>query len=242
MTRESTPVNLDVPRALAASIPQTETALDALSSRHYKQNLKALLAYVETPKGRRQYARLLGVMLKEPFAEEVARAPSKSTGAVIGLRWKENDELRKIAPNTWQFRFMRELLSEDRGQRLSEDEAFGMLTYYKYESSLGKFVFEAFRDRICGDARTSKAVRDAIAQAKKAGVSLTNPNTAALSVGAASLVAVTVAAHMSPMLAAVGAPVIGGVALLILQIGVDGFCRWTRAVIEEAESAERTDG
>ena len=134
MTRES--VNLDVPRAMAASILQTETTLDALSSRHYKQNLKALLAHVETPKGRRQYARLLGVMLKEPFAEEVARAPSESTGAVIGLRWKENDELRKIAPNTWQF----------------------------------------------------------------------------------------------------------GFALLILQIGVDGFCRWTRAVIEEAQSAERADG
>jgi hypothetical protein len=41
---------------------------------------------------------------------------------------------------------------------------------------------------------------------------------------------------MSAALAAVGAPVIGGVALLILQIGVDGFCRWTREVIEEIET------
>jgi hypothetical protein len=214
------------------SLEATESMLEAICQRHYGMPLTKLLSNVETPKGRRQYARLLGVLLKEPFANEFNRPPVASTGAMIGLRWKDDNELRAAAVGTWQFDFMRELLVEHRGQPVSEDEAFGQLTYYKYESSIGKFIFEAFRDRICGDEKTSKAVREAIAAAKKAGVKLTEPTTAHISVGAASVVAVAVASRMSPTLAAVGAPVIGGVALLLIQIGVDGFCRWSRAVIE----------
>jgi hypothetical protein len=49
-----------------------------------------------------------------------------------------------------------------------------------------------------------EAARDAIAQAKKAGVKLTDPTAADLSIGAASVVAVTAASHMSSTLAAVG--------------------------------------
>jgi hypothetical protein len=207
--------------------------------RHYDQSLSDLLSNVETPKGRRQYSRLLGVLLKEPFSSEVERRPSKSTGAVIALRWKEDGEIQKAALETWQFQFIRELENEQQGRNLSEAEAVNSLYYYKYESSLGKYVFEAFRDRICGDARNSKVVRDAIAQAKKAGVTLTEPTVAGLSVGAASLVAVAVASILPPAIVAVGAPVIGGVTLLLIQTGVDGFCRWTRAVIESADKEER---
>lgn len=124
---------------------------------------------------------------------------------------------------------------------MSEDEAVAALYEYKYESSLGKYVFEAFRDRICGNEHNSKVVRDAIAHAKTVGVTLTEPTVAGLSVGAASVVAVAVASVLPAMLVAVGAPVIGGITLLLIQTGVEGFCRWTRAVIESADKEEQTN-
>lgn len=85
------------PPNTAASLKAVTTELDLICQRHYKQSLPDLLSNVETPKGRRQYARLLGVMLKEPFSIEVKRKPSESTGAVIALKWKDDVEIRKMA-------------------------------------------------------------------------------------------------------------------------------------------------
>jgi hypothetical protein len=227
--------------AYRASVARTIDELQGLSRRHYREDLAAILGHAEEPLARRQYARLIGVLIKEPFADEHMRAPSKSTKASIGLRWKDDAELRRIAPETWQFAFMRELNGEVRGRPVNDSEAFGQLTYYKYESSLGKFVFEAFRDRICGDPRATKVVRHAIAQAKHAGIRLTDPTVTSLTVGVASSISVAIAGFLSPALAAVAAPVVGGLSLLMMQVGVDGFCRWSKAVIEESESVEDGD-
>ncbi len=221
----------------AAALRETSEALNTISMRHYGRDLDDLMAGVDTPLGRRQFARLLGVLIKEPFAVEHPRPPSESTKAVVGLQWKDNAEIWKSGTQTWQFQFMRSLEGERRGRVLSEDEAFSALTFYMYESSLGKFLFEAFRDRICGDAKTTKAVRDALAAAGKHGVRILEPTTANITVGAASVIAVAIGSLMTPTLAATGAPVIGAIALLILQVGVDGFCRWSRQVIEEPGSA-----
>jgi hypothetical protein len=206
--------------------------------RHYERpgGLTSLLGEVDTPLGRRQFSRLLGVMVKEPFADEKRRPPSVSTHAVYAMQWKDDEALRRIAPAHWQFEFICALVSDERGVTLAESDAYEALVHYKYESSLGKFIFQAFRRRLCGDAKTSKTVRDAIAAAKKSGVKLIDPTTANISVGIASTVAVTVASVLPATIAAVGAPVIGAIALLLLQVGVDGFCEWSRQVIEEAEA------
>jgi hypothetical protein len=218
-------------------------AIDRLSRAHYRGMTAAeLLGRLDTPLGQRQYARLLGVMLKEPFADSVQRPPSESTKAVIALRWKKNEVLKQLAPGTWQFSTMRALIDAE-GTRppLTDEQALGELTYYKYETSLAKFVLQAFRQRICGDTTASKVLTAAIAEARKAGVSLTTPTTARLSVGLASTVAVSVASLMPSAVAAVGAPVIGGIALLLIQVGVDGFCAWSRQAIAEAEATEKSD-
>jgi hypothetical protein len=208
--------------------------LDRLSLAHYGLPLARLLLKVDTPRGRRQYARLIGVLVKEPFADAVSRSPSKSTGAVIGLRWKDDAELKRLAPGSWQFGLVRELSEERLGRKLSDQEALRELTYYKYESSLGRSIFDAFRRRICGDEKASTALKKAIAEAKKAGINLVDPTTTKLSVGLASVVAVSVSSLFPPALATVGAPVVGGIALLLIQVGVEGFCNWTKAAIEDA--------
>jgi len=228
-------VNIDTSPAMAAM------TLEALSQRHYRRPLVDLLGNVDMPLGRRQYARLLGVMLKEPFAIERKRRRSTATGAIIALDWKADDELQRAVSGTWQFACMSTLMSEQQGRSLSQGEAVQCLYNYKYETSLGKFVFEAFRDRICGDPQKSKVIREALAAAKKAGVSLTEPTVAGLSAGAASVVAVAIGSLLSAPLAAVCAPLVGGLSLLIIQTGVDGFCRWTRAVIEAPGDIDDTE-
>jgi hypothetical protein len=144
-------------------------AIDRLSRAHYRgMTAEELLGRLDTPLGQRQYARLLGVMLKEPFADSVQRPPSESTEAVIALRWKEIDELKQVAPGTWQFSTMRALIdAEGTRQPVTDEEALSGLANYLYETSLAKFVFQAFRQRICGDPKASKAVSAAIAEAKK---------------------------------------------------------------------------
>ncbi len=217
--------------------------IDRLSRRHYRgQSAEQLLASVDTPLGRRQYARLLGVMLKEPFALEVERRPSESTRAVVAMRWKDYDDLAELAPGTWQFGVIRALTDAEANRPpMTEAEAISQLNHYVHESSLGKFVFEAFRKRICGDSAASKPLRDALAEAKKAGLNITTPTASSLSVGIAGTVSVAVAGLMPAAVVAVGAPVIGGVVLLLLQIGIDGFCAWSRQVIQEADQAEQAE-
>ena len=228
---------------IEAAPKATFDELNTLSLKHYGISLPALLDDIETPLRRRQFARLLGVMVKLPFSKQKLRPPSTSTKAVYGLEWLSDDKLMSLAPGTWQFEFMRTLTAETKGLRnISDRAALEALTYYKYESKLGKFIFEAFHERICGNPQASAAVKKAIQEARKVGVRVTEPTTIHLSVGLASTVAVAVANVMTPALAAVAAPVIGGVALLLLQIGVDGFCKWSKAVIKEAEDLERSEG
>jgi hypothetical protein len=222
----------------AALFESSALELNAIAERHYGRSLADILGDVNDPLSKRQFARLLGVVVKLPFAMQIERPPSKSTNAKIALKWMDDATIRPTASETWQFKFIQALISDERGQPISEDKAFAELTHFQYESSLGKFLFQAFRNRICGDQQISKSMREAIEQAKKAGVRVAAPNVAGLSVGAASTISVAIATHLNPAIAAVGAPVIGVLALLILQIGVDGFCLWSRSVIEETQAIE----
>jgi hypothetical protein len=58
---------------------------DMITLRHYGIPFAQLLADMDTPLGRRQFARLMGVVVKEPFAIEKDRERSESTHARIGL-------------------------------------------------------------------------------------------------------------------------------------------------------------
>ena len=217
--------------------------LDSVARRHYELEggLASLLENVETPLGRRQFSRLIGVMVKAPFADERKRPPAESTHAIYAMDWKDEATLREVGQGQWQVEFMRALISEERGIPLSEVDTYSALTQFKYESSLGKFIFEAFRKRICGNARLSKTVKDAVAAAKASGINLMDPTIANISGGLAATVALAVGAALPTSIAVVGAPVIGTIALLLLQVGVEGFCEWSRQVIEEADAQDRAE-
>jgi hypothetical protein len=220
-----------------AAVASAVTQLDMYARKHYrlKGGLSELLGEVETPKGRKQYARLLGVIVKAPFAVERARPPSESTAAVFAMDWLPGTEVSARAEGSWQLEVMRSLLSDDRQRSIESIPPAEALMQFKYESSLGKFIFAAFRRRICDNPQTSKEVKVAIEQAKKAGVTLVEPTTAGISVGTASLIAVALAQVLPGAMVAVASPLIGGVALLLMQVGVEGFCNWSNQVINEPD-------
>lgn len=94
----------------------------------------------------------------------------------------------------------------------------------------GKFLMRAFHRNICGDPAKRKEVQAAIDEAaKNGGMKLTTPAAANLSVGAASIIAVSVGAALGPAtaLALAAAPFAGGVSLFLMQVGIDAFCEWS---------------
>lgn len=61
-----------------------------LSSRHYRRDGCDLLESIQSEElARKQFARLLGVMVKQPFTVEVPRRKSKKTESYIALRWQD---------------------------------------------------------------------------------------------------------------------------------------------------------
>jgi hypothetical protein len=229
---------------MEAAMLRFERDLDRLALEHYRLSGPELLASLDTDLGRIQYARLLGVMVKEPFAEPFKRRPSTRTKARIGLRWKSTETLRESVPGTWQFAFVREIVREER--ELESDPSDAIVIDYletqaRYETNLGKHIFQAFHRRICGSAEASEAVQKALEAARAAGVKLVDPTAAGISVGMSSLVAVSVASLFSGPIAIAAAPVIGGIALLLCQVGLEGFCSWSKelaggAALQAAEA------
>jgi hypothetical protein len=220
-----------------AAVTSAVNELNDYTKRHYRLTggLPKLLGEVETPEGRKRYARLLGVLVKAPFAVERPRPPSASTGAVFAMDWLSDTEVSARAQGTWQLELMRSLLSDERQAPVGAISPTEALMQFKYESSLGKFVFAAFRRRICENPQTNKEVKAAIEQAKKAGVNLVEPTTAGISVGTAALIAVALAQILPSAMVAVASPLIGGIALLLMQVGVEGFCDWSYQVINDRD-------
>ncbi|HXZ00027.1 MAG TPA: hypothetical protein VEI03_08505 [Stellaceae bacterium] len=107
--------------------------------------------------------------------------------------------------------------------------------------SIGRYVLMAFHKRICGDPSKAKQVRKAIAEAVSQGVKITTPTVDHLGHGAATVLAVTIATVFSGPIAVAIAPLIGGIALLLIQSGLDGFCAWAAAeYISKAPSGKLT--
>jgi hypothetical protein len=91
----------------------------------------------------------------------------------------------------------------------------------------GRYVIRAFQKRLCNNPDASEKLRQALEEAAKQGVKIATPSSVQLAVGAASVVAVAVGTFFTGPIAVALAPFIGGIALLIVQCGVDAFCSWT---------------
>jgi hypothetical protein len=91
---------------------------------------------------------------------------------------------------------------------------------------LGHYVLRAFHKRICTNEKVSEDLRKELDRLAKSGVKITSPSAAGICGGAAATIVILVAGSVSGPLAAVLAPFAGGVTLLIMVCGIDGFCAW----------------
>jgi hypothetical protein len=91
----------------------------------------------------------------------------------------------------------------------------------------GRFFVRAVHRRICIDPEHRQTVMKALAEARRGGARITSPESVELSVQASIVVAVAIASVLPVGLIGMTAEtLIGGVALLVFQSGIDAFCAW----------------
>lgn len=94
--------------------------------------------------------------------------------------------------------------------------------------NLGSYVIKAFQKKICGNPEVTEEVKKALAAAEKqGGVQITTPTATGITTGVATLVSISILTAFSGPVAVVVAPLAAGVALLVMQCGLDGFCAWS---------------
>jgi hypothetical protein len=106
------------------------------------------------------------------------------------------------------------------------DQVEGILQGAGGSPGLGDYILRAFHQRICTNKEVSDDLRKELERIEKSGIKITSPSAAGILGGTGVTVTILVASAISGPLAAVLAPLAGGVALLILVIGLDGFCAW----------------
>lgn len=93
--------------------------------------------------------------------------------------------------------------------------------------NIGSYIVEAFQKRICGNPEVREEVKKALAEAQKQGATLTTPTATGITASVATLVSISILTAFGGPIAVVVAPLAGGVALLVMQSGLDGFCAWS---------------
>jgi hypothetical protein len=201
--------------------------LDLLIEAEYHQSLTEVLAETDKSKVAERLGRLVGVLIKKPFADsQDLSSASYLTGAYRSWHLKTAADFDVIAAtNPWQYQLLDRIRSELNPGRttyqLAEDA----------QSELGFFGLyaEALRRYICGDKEIRKTVDDAFRAYAKMGGSVKAPTPEGL-VGAGGLALGAYLVQAVPVLGMAGAPAIAGVVLILYVLGVKTFCEWSNGL------------
>jgi hypothetical protein len=208
--------------------------LNQLANTEYHQSLADVLADNDKDKVVERLGRLVGVLIKEPFAEahEVS-TPSGRTGAYRYWELKNEGNFDAVAAtNPWQY----QLFDSVRTEVNPFVTTYQLAVDAHHESGFFGLYARALRKYICGDAEIRKKVEDAFQAYTKMGGSLKAPTPEGV-VGTGGLALGAYLVQAVPILGMAGAPVIAGVVLIIYVLGVHAFCQWTDLLrTVEAES------
>ena len=249
-----------------AGVENFANAFDDLSRRHYKRNGSDLLRSLATEDlARRQYARLLGVMVKQPFTVDVPRRKSIKTRSVIALRWRSEPSkgprlsvgaLPDGTEDLWQSQFLRALAKLEYPKESNANALRLLMHDARYESRLGEHIFRAFRRYLCKEGPHAKNVEKAIGKARRkhkarskrsGGLKPSDFTVSGMKFHAASLVALSVAHSLPRDVALYAAPLIAGVAFMLMEVGLNGFCEWSAEMdktsqLKDAEQEDKAPG
>jgi hypothetical protein len=169
------------------------------------------------------------------------------------LRWQDEsasgpratlNSLPEQAAATWQARFLTALAKDERPQSSDHEVLRALLIDARYESRLGEHIFAAFRRYLCDGGPNAQAISQAVGEARKkspvktkkkgllkrtqrAGLQASDLTANGMKFQAASLIAASVAHALPNAIAIYAFPLIGGIAFMLLQVGLEGFCGWS---------------
>lgn len=197
--------------------------LNSLAQEEYHTDLNGILVDTTRTQNERllRVGRLMGVVLKEPFATVVPIDPTSSrTGAYRG--WKLDDTAfakpEEEKQTIWQYRVLESLRTEDGGY----PTVYELATHLQYESGFFGYLANSTRKYICGNPALTQKI-DAEVKASQQGVG----GVQLISRGTVSTMVATTLVQLVPWLAGAGTPLIAGFVLLIMSIGLDAFCAWS---------------
>lgn len=198
--------------------------LNSLAQEEYHEDLDSILADTARTQEERllRVGRLVGVVLKEPFATAVPIDPTTSfTGAYRGWQLDGGTFAEPEKQTTWQYGVLESLREEE----VWPQTVYEFAGYLQNEGGFFECLVNSTRKYICGDP----ALRQKIDAEVKA--SLPGGGTVPLAaMGTMELANILV--HYVPWLAVAGAPLIAGLCLWLVlyirRIGTDAFCDWSK--------------
>lgn len=206
--------------------------LDQLSRAEYREPLAEI---VRDPI---RLGRLVGVLLKQPFAEAKNLAhPSLRTGAYRAWHLVDSGKFENCSRDTWQLqalqRMHQELSLQER--HYVDYSLYGFAVDAQHERGFFALFARTLRKYICGDKKIRKKIEDALKAGGKAGGPKIPPITPEAIVAAGGLVLGVYLVQKIPILGMVGAPVVAAVVVILYSLGVDAFCEWSERLRTEED-------
>jgi hypothetical protein len=198
--------------------------LNLLAETEYHQSLSDVLAENDKAKVAERLGRLVGVLIKEPFADaHDLSSPSRRTAAYRSWQLKNAADFDAIAAtNPWQY----QLFDRIRIELAPSITTYELAKDAQSESGFFGLYARTLKKYICGDKEVRKKVDDAFKAYTKMGGSLKAPTPEGL-VGTGGLTLGVYLVQAVPALGMAGAPVIAAVVLIIYVLGINAFCQWS---------------
>lgn len=229
-------------RGPADNVPVTEekvragfVELNDLAMSEYHQTLAEILATKDKSKAAIRVGRLVGVLLKEPFAKaETLESPSRQTSAYRAWNLNSREDFRAAAASRpWQRDILEWMRQDLERQGTTFEDIYTLAQDAQHETGFFALFARTLRDYVCGDQAIRKKIDDAFKKISKLGKAPT-PETV---MGAGGLTLGVYLVQIVPALGMAGAPVIAAVIVILYILGVDAFCKWSKEV--QSKDAEK---
>jgi hypothetical protein len=169
----------------------------------------------------KKIARLMGVIIKEPFSDPISIDPSQSDWGAF-RRWELNKDLLKDKSSEWQYSVMDVIRKEE-----DMDSVSNLAIAAHYEMGFFYYLSRSCRRFICGNPTIKKEISKSEEQIQKA-ISTDNlitPKKLLSFSGATSIAGYLIQAI--PWLTTASIPLLAPLILIIGKIGIDAFCDWS---------------
>jgi endonuclease G len=199
--------------------------LDQLARAEYHQSLKEIVEGKDREKAAQRVGRLVGVLLKEPFAiPSNLKEKSRRSSAYRSWELKAQQDFEAAASTHPEaFKRLEWLRGELSKQGMTTTDPYQLALEAQHESGFFALLMRALRGYICGDPKIRKMIDDAFTKIGKLGKAPT-PETI---IGAGGLTLGAYLVQLIPALGMLGAPVIAALILILYLLGSKAFCEWS---------------